>query len=93
MWMNVHTGEKGDDGKNVLSRVDIESINPLIPEDMWLMTQSGRSEYVDVNLDKFKIVEESIIKEFPAIKTEQGTILSPANKVEKKVFKLVSKSL
>lgn len=93
MWMNVHTGEKGDDGRNILTRVDIESITPEMPEEMWATTRSGKSEYLDLNLAKFKIVEELVITEYPAIKTEQGTILSPANKVEKTIFKLVSKSL
>lgn len=93
MWMNVHTGEKSEDGKNVLTRIDIHSITPEIPEDMWLTTASGKSEYVDVNLDKFNIVEEVGVTEYPAIKTQQGTILSPANKVEKTIFKLVSKTL
>lgn len=92
MWMNVHTGEKNIDGKSVYDRIDIHSIIPEIPEDMWLPTNSGKSEYVDLNLDKFGIVEELEINEYPAITTDQGTILSPANKVERKVYKLVSKT-
>ena len=90
--MNVHTGEKNIDGKSVYDRIDIHSIIPEIPEDMWLPTNSGKSEYVDLNLDKFGIVEELEINEYPAITTDQGTILSPANKVERKVYKLVSKT-
>ena len=93
MWMNVHTAEKDKDGKNIYSRVDIQSITPEIPEEMWATTMSGKSEYVELNLDKFVIVEETVETEYPAITTQQGTILSPANKVKKTIFKLVAKSV
>ena len=93
MWMNVHTGEKDENGRNKFKRIDIHSVIPEISEDMWLPTLSGKSEYVDINLSKFEIVEESEVIEYPAIETNQGTVLSPANTVEKKVYKLVSKSI
>ena len=93
MWMNVHTAEKDKDGKNIYTRVDIESITPEMPEDLWATTMSGKSEYVELNLDKFVITEEVVETEYPAITTQLGTILSPANKVKKTIFHLVSKSL
>lgn len=92
MWFNVNSGERDETGKFIYKRINIEEVIPAVPSQMWLKTRSEKSEVVELQRDKFDIVEDVVQYKINPIVTNTGTVLSEGREGEKTVYKLVSKS-
>ena len=91
MWFNVNTGEKDENGRFTYKRIDVQEVIPEVPKSMWTTTRSGKSETVQLQRDKFDIIEEEVEYTIDPIVTSKGTVLSEGREGVKTIFRLIEK--